>query len=224
MANKAGPFNTPIRRGFGHAHKVAAAGGGRVTVGNQCAKKERQALWLDPDTGEWREFSEALPQYDPHYFRTSAANSIFEKGLWSRMRRQPVSTYKGLDWSGCQFEDVAVIVSVLASDKPLGSSTAVAPKPSLSPLSPTAAKEAALKGPKSWVDHMPTRFPEKPEEETREEYFDRTWRLMCKELKARAWARTTFERQCYLLGAVDLRQPRSPRQPSAKPPETPDKG
>ena len=70
--------------------------------------------------------------------------------------------------------------------------------PSSSPPQPQAlpqpkpktitAKEAALLGQVDWAAHIPVRFPEKPGEETRAEYFDRVWRQMCKELKGRAWS------------------------------------
>jgi hypothetical protein len=212
---KADPPITKIPRGFGRGHKVTAAGGGRETVGNQLAKEERQALWLDPDTGEWRPFSEGVPQFDPRSFRLPSYDSIFETGLFYRMQRPPVRTYRGLDWSKSQFNNFPVVISILPSDKPL--SAAASPRPNLPPPPAITAKEARRLRPVDWIAHIPTRFPEKPEQETRKEYLDRIWARMCKELKERAWSRTTFEQQCYAQKALQLRQPRNPRQPSAKP-------
>jgi hypothetical protein len=81
-------------------------------------------------------------------------------------------------------------------------------KPSPPPV-PLTAKEAAFLKPTDWAAHIPVRFPEKPEEETRAEYFDRVWKRMRRELKGRAWSRVYFERRCYELKVIELRQPRA---------------
>ena len=101
----------PRRQGFGPAHEVTAAGGGRTVVGDQVAKGERKALWRDNETGAWCEF----PPNDLSYFRTPGADSIFATGFQSRMRPRG-GTYMKPIWPSPQFEDVCVVISILPTD------------------------------------------------------------------------------------------------------------
>ena len=105
------PKNPPPQ-GFRPGAEVAAAGGGRTVVGNEVAKGVRKALWQDNETGAWREFSSDL-----HYFRVPAYDSIFEKSLWYRQRPRGNSRDP---WPSPLYEDVFVVVSVIATDKPYG--------------------------------------------------------------------------------------------------------
>jgi hypothetical protein len=115
MADKADLSNTPIPQGFGLVPEVAAAGGGRDVVGNEIAKGKRKALCQDNATGAWHDFP------DPPgvgFFRLSAADAIFETGLWHRLRPWG-GTYMKPKWSSPHYEYVRVVVSVLATDTPL---------------------------------------------------------------------------------------------------------
>ena len=111
-------------------------------------------------------------------------------------------------------DDVLVIlrgVGLLAPASASPSSSPPQPQalPQPKPTTTITAKEAARLDPTDWAVLIPDRFAEKPEEETRAEYFDRVWKQMRKELGGRAWSRDYFERRCYELKVVNLRQPRA---------------
>jgi hypothetical protein len=74
---------------------------------------------------------------------------------------------------------------------------------------PITAKEAACLDPKSWLVHVPDRFPEK-EGETRDEYFKRVAKRMRRELKERAWGSPEYiGKKLYEFKLLPLRQPRA---------------
>jgi hypothetical protein len=107
---KSTPKNPPPQ-GFRPGAEVAAAGGGRTVVGNEIAKGVRKALWQDRETGAWHEFSNNLD-----YFRVPAYDSIFTTSLWTRTRQR--GGY-GQPLPSPLYENVFVVVSVLATDKPI---------------------------------------------------------------------------------------------------------